>query len=217
MTIPQAVFFTAGDRPFGPDKAFSDDLAPVKTTIRFDIERYTRDKIAALVESFPTPTKESRTHDETFSDALAPSKTTVRIDYEQYSQNKTAALTEVFPTPTKDSRTHDEVFSDAAAPSKTTNEVDTQYPKDLDAVQDEEECPSIVVDLTWDVGSNNTNTMLLERKTSGAWGTIDATVSAGTEYYEDTGATVNTTEYRIKFNVAGSSYDNDTIEIFCPE
>ena len=78
-------------------------------------------------------------------------------------------------------------------------------------------CPSVVVNITWDVGTNTTHTITLQRKDPGGSFTTIATKSAGTESHQDTGATgdeVEDTEYRATFTGIGI-YDTVATPVFC--
>jgi len=76
MTIPYPAFLKGLAERTDVDKTFSDSILPSKSTDLFTRKYFTRNKTAALLEGFPTPTASSRNVDKTFSDSVLPSKTT---------------------------------------------------------------------------------------------------------------------------------------------
>ena len=141
-----------------------------------------------------------------WTDTLYPSKTTGLVRRQFLTRAKSVSFGENFGVTTSSRYHPNEGWQDTVRPSKTTGLVETQYPINFSAVQDVDALPSIVVDLTWELGTATGWTLTLERRTSGSWQTVNSSITAGTESYQDTGATSNTDRYRIKLNVTGAEW-----------
>lgn len=90
------------------------------------------------------------------------------------------------------------------------------------ASHDQAECPSASINLSWDVGDNDTATLLIERKlpSEGSYSTLASGVAAGTEAYEDTTHDEldggGTTYYRVSFEgITGGASDDGTVTVDC--
>lgn len=156
--------------------------------------------------------------DKTWADIVTASKTTALTVIKYMTRAKSATLAEVWNLQETARSNVDKVFNDAVSASKTTNLDVVNYPKDLAAnVLDDPDCPD--TELTWDVGIYTSWTMTLERRTSSTWYTVSSSISAGTEYYLDTGVTEGDTDgWRIKFNETGADWTTITgVNTICPE
>lgn len=92
----------------------------------------------------------------------------------------------------------------------------------LNAVHSTADCPSPSIDVTWDVGDNNTATVKVERRlpSEGSYTTVAPALAAGTEAWEDTTHNqllgTGLTYYRVSFNgVTGSVSATDTVTVDC--
>lgn len=218
MTIPHVVLYGLGSvSRIDVDKIINEILNVSKSTSSIEREFFDQDKVVTLSDQIiieATP----RNNDKVINEILNVVKTTSAFNRERFSRAKSITLIDSIPTPTATARpTIDRVINETIGASKTTGEVDTAFPDNFQGVLDQSSCPGPVItcDLTWDLGTATGYTMTLDRF-DGSWATVDASITAGLEAYSDTNATETTSKYRIKLNISGASWIEDTVMLICP-